>query len=85
MEFPAKLSSFHAHGISNASFRRRVWVHGVRAALAALGHAIAEFRRTRRDHEYQLRMSESELRDIGLHRVETVVGRHIVPLRDARW
>jgi uncharacterized protein YjiS (DUF1127 family) len=53
--------------------------------LAAVGGAFAEYLRMMRDHDRQLRMSESELRDIGLHRVESAAGIHIVSFGDAEW
>jgi uncharacterized protein YjiS (DUF1127 family) len=83
MELHAKQSLYRTHGISNAALHRGSWLYRVRRALAALGRMAAEIHRTRRDHDCQLRMTESQLRDIGLCRIESAVGVHIVPLGDA--
>lgn len=83
MEFHAKQSLHHAHGISTVSFHRKSWWRRLRAALAASCRAMAEISRAWHDHESPLRMTEYQLRDIGLHRVESVIGVHIVPLGDA--
>jgi uncharacterized protein YjiS (DUF1127 family) len=83
MGFHPKPSSFHADRYWNLSFRNRH--RRLRTVLAAVGGAFAEYLRMMRDHDRQLRMSESELRDIGLHRVESAAGIHIVSFGDAGW
>jgi len=83
MDFHAKQSLHHVHGISTASFHCKSWWRRLRAALAASCRAVAEISKVGRDYESPVRMTEYQLRDIGLHRVESVIGVHIVPLGDA--
>ncbi|MGH6884065.1 hypothetical protein [Hypericibacter sp.] len=85
MEFQEKQSLYRADGVSIAVFRRRSRGFHARAMLAAMGRAIAELYRTGRDHHVQLRMNDRQLRDIGLHRVDTALGSRIAPLNDGEW
>jgi uncharacterized protein YjiS (DUF1127 family) len=60
----------------------RSFFYRIYAALADLRDAFAEFRRARQDRECLLRMTEYQLRDIGLRR-EAVGGLvHVLPLAD---
>ena len=85
MEFQEKQSLRRADSISVAVFRRRSRARRLRAMLAAAARAIAELYRTKRDHHVQQGMSERQLRDIGLHRIDTALGSRVAPLSGREW
>jgi uncharacterized protein YjiS (DUF1127 family) len=80
MKTHAAQSLFRIHGIASIPALRKSPRHRLRTALAALCRAVVEPCRARRDHARLLGMTERELRDVGLHRIESAATVHIVPL-----
>lgn len=74
---------FRGHGITSIPAHRRLSFHRLRIALTTLSRAVADLCRARRDRARLLRMTERELRDVGLHRIEVGTAVRVVSLADA--
>jgi uncharacterized protein YjiS (DUF1127 family) len=83
MKIHTAQSLHRIHGIASITTHRKSSLHRLRTALLALSHGAAELCRTRRDRACLLGMTEYQLRDVGLHRVESGIVVHTVPPADA--
>ena len=61
------------------------WLAGIRRRLSSLGEAIAEHRRVRRDRKRLSELSDYQLWDIGLRRINGRYSVEFVPIEETAW
>jgi hypothetical protein len=83
MEFQTEQSLRQIHGISSIPVRRRSWFGPLRLALVTLSRRASELARASCDDQYLSQMTQSQLRDIGLRRVEGGSIKYFVPFGDS--